>query len=150
MTGSNSGRFSLKSICLLLCMLIGFSYALQFYDSHDVQAAGANVEFKIYDDWGDGCNFNIKLNKFDTGAKVTVKLECPHEIGGYNIWAPNGVKASKESDQVLHITFTYNGKNIQGQVTGSDMTNGTFKAKIRFKGDSIYKSSSKTIKIRIK
>ena len=130
MTGSYSGRFSLKSICLLLCMLIGFSYAFVFYDSQDVQAAGANVEFKIYDDWGDGCNFNIKLNKFDEGAKVTLKLSAPHEIAEYNIWAPNGVSAEKKSDQVLYISFTYHGKNVQGQVTGTDITNGSFKASI--------------------
>ncbi len=124
-----SGRFS-KLLCLLVCFVIGFSFAFVFSKPQEVYAAGAHVEFSIYDDWGDGCNFDIKLNKFDTGAKVTVKLECPHEIGGYNIWAPSGVSASKESDQVLYITFTYNGTNIQGQVTGSDITNGTFKANI--------------------
>ena len=130
MTGSYSGRFSLKSICMLLCVLIGMSFALQFVDVQDVQAAGANVEFKIYDDWGDGCNFNIKLNKFDEGAEVTLKLSAPHEIAEYNIWAPNGVSAEKKSDQVLYISFTYHGKNVQGQVTGTDITNGSFKASI--------------------
>ena len=130
MTGSYSGRFSLKSICMLLCVLIGMSFALQFVDVQDVQAAGANVEFKIYDDWGDGCNFNIKLNKFDEGAEVTIKLSAPHEIAEYNIWAPNGVSAEKKSDQVLYISFTYHGKNVQGQVTGTDITNGSFKASI--------------------
>ena len=40
MTGSYSGRFSLKSICMLLCVLIGMSFALQFVEVHDVYAAG--------------------------------------------------------------------------------------------------------------
>ena len=62
MTGSYSGRFSLKSICLLLCMLIGFSYAFVFYGSQDVQAAGTAGTVKVSNakSWGDEGGFNAQ------------------------------------------------------------------------------------------
>ena len=71
-----------------------------------------------------------RISGFKKGAKVTVKLEAPHEIGGYSVWAPGGVEAKKKNDQVLYISFTYNGKNIQGQVTGTDISNGRFKVSV--------------------
>ena len=100
-----------RIIAAFLCAFIAFGIVAFVSPRNEVLASGT-VKFKKYDDWGDGCNFNINLSGFKKGAKVTVKLEAPHEIGGYSVWAPSGVEAKKKTDQVLYISFTYNGKNI--------------------------------------
>ncbi len=116
-----------RIIAVFLCAFIAIGIVSFVSPRSEVQASGT-AKFSKYDDWGDGCNFNIKLSGFQKGAKVTIRLEAPHEIGGFHIWAPNGVSAKKTSDQSLKITFTYNGTNIQGQVTGTNVSNGKFKA----------------------
>ena len=126
-----SGRFS-KLLCLLVCFVIGFSFAFVFSKPQEIEAAGAWVEYDPYDDWGDGVNFNIICHGFDYGAKVTVRLECMHQIVYYNIWAPGDVKVQRVGidDMDINITFTYNGTDIQGQVTGTDITKESPKARI--------------------
>ena len=113
-----SGNKLSRIIAVFLCAVLAFDVVLFASPRVEVQAA-ATAKIDIYNDWGDGCNFNIKLSGFTKGAKVTLKLTAPHEIGGYNIWAPNGVSASrvKGTEQAINISFTYNGKNVQRQVT---------------------------------
>ena len=101
-----------RIIAVLLCAFIAIGVVLFYVPREDVQAA-ATATFKPYNDWGDGCNFNIELKGFKKGARVTLKLTAPHEIGSYSVWKPNGVSASrvKGTEQAIYITFTYNGNN---------------------------------------
>ncbi|MBQ1744105.1 MAG: hypothetical protein II046_04075, partial [Clostridiales bacterium] len=63
MTGSYSGRFSLKSICMLLCVLIGMSFALQFFGTNDVEAAGSVTA--TAESWGgDDANLYIHVSGY--------------------------------------------------------------------------------------
>ena len=94
MTGSYSGRFSLKSICMLLCVLVGMSFALQFVEVHDVYAAGmwsnaygesdpdeAYIQFGFYGfNDGDEITFTIEPDKNDFGSPKFVS--GPTSISG--------------------------------------------------------------------
>ena len=68
-----------RIIAVLLCAFIAIGVVLFYVPREDVQAA-ATATFKIYDDWGDGCNFNIELSGFKKGAKVTLKLRRPMKL----------------------------------------------------------------------
>ena len=60
-----SGRFSPKLICLFLSIIIGFSIGIGFSKPEDIDAAGAWVSYSDTDNWGDGRNFKVELNKGD-------------------------------------------------------------------------------------
>ena len=73
MTGSYSGRFSIKSVCLFLCILIGFSFALQFFGTNDVYAG---VWYGAYNE-GDPDSVIVQFGLYDykKGDVVTVTLD---------------------------------------------------------------------------
>ena len=123
-----SGNKLSRIIAVLLCIFISFGIVAFVPERKEVQAA-AKATFKYAkkgngedDNWGDGCNFIIEISGVSKGTKVTIRLEAEHEIGGYNIWAPDDAKVTKDSDMVLKIAFTYKGKNVQGQITGYNIT----------------------------
>ena len=40
MSGSFSGRFSRKMLCTFMCIILGFSFAINLFGSYDVSADG--------------------------------------------------------------------------------------------------------------
>ncbi|MBR3155362.1 MAG: Ig-like domain repeat protein [Methanobrevibacter sp.] len=93
---------------------------------------------------------NKKFKASKKIKKITVTLKT---IKGSSV---NGKKYLKSGKK---LTLKVRGKTYKAKINKKGKATfkikklnkrGTFKAKIRFKGDSIYKSSSKTIKIKIK
>ena len=88
MTGSYSGRFSIKSICVLLCVLIGFSFALQFLGTNDVYAA-------------------------DNGMSAWVQNDDnpDHKVIGFNFWGIKDGDSVDVSFSVSKYDFSINSKS---------------------------------------
>ena len=105
MTGSYSGRFSLKSICMLLCVLIGMSFALQFFDVQDVQAAGTagTVEVKNAKSWGDEGGFNVVIEDFGKGyVTIIFEFNC-----SANLSCSGPVKIISDGEQKCKVQFNF-------------------------------------------
>ncbi|MBR4403789.1 MAG: hypothetical protein IKT10_01620, partial [Clostridiales bacterium] len=134
MTGSNSGRFSLKSICLLMCMLIGFSYAFVFYSSQDVYAAGTAGTIKVSGAgaWGDEGGFNVDISGFGKG-NVTVVFEFNCSV---SLSCSGPATIVSDGGQTGKVKFTGWGGSPNGgyyiNVSGTDLPN-TLKVSIKSK-----------------
>ena len=107
MTGSYSGRFSIKSVCLFLCILIGFSFALQFFGTNDVYAAGNEAGVNSVED---SDHVIIYVNSWSYGSDVeslTFTLSFNHSVDGiYKAWGQgnsNLLSTSKKSDTSITV-----------------------------------------------
>lgn len=104
MTGSYSGRFSIKSVCLFLCILIGFSFALQFFGTNDVYAGGYDAGIQSTD--GDSDHVIIYVNSWGYGSDVeslTFTLSFNHSVDGiYKAWGQSN-NATKKSDTSISV-----------------------------------------------
>lgn len=120
-----------RIIAVFLCAFITLGIVSFVSPRNEVQASGT-AKLTQHDTHGDECNFSISLSGVKKGAKVTIRLDAPHEIGGYSISSPKGASVSrvKGTEQAILISFTYRGKAVKGQVTGTNVAEGTFKAKI--------------------
>lgn len=124
MTGSYSGRFSIKSVCLFLCILIGFSFALQFFGTNDVNAA-SSVSFKWTNTWNsnDAGEFLITASGYADGTKVKIRVNFNTKFeGGVSVYDTYHYPFTTPDEDTIEITFTYNGKTeIRGMAQGTNI-----------------------------
>ena len=73
MSGNCSGRFS-KLFCLLLSIIIGFSFAFVLADTYDVYAAGS-VSAEISWQYEDSGGLVVKVKDYPDGTVLNITIE---------------------------------------------------------------------------
>ena len=131
MTGSYSGRFSLKSICMLLCVLIGMSFALQFVEVQDVHAA--DYSFWTWSSRDDECSFGFNFWGLTSGTKVKMTFSVS-KSEFYVASKSSGITVDSASDGTLVISLTpKNNKDYNVTLDGYELTANSVKvSKVKY------------------
>ena len=79
MSGRFSGRFSLKPLCLLLCFIIGFSFAINTIETKEVNAAPGWDYWKQNSGDDDSLTIGFTIWGLDSGDKVEVTFSIDRD-----------------------------------------------------------------------
>ena len=108
MSGSYSGRFSLRLLCITLCAVIGFSFAVCFSGTEDVYADGG-IWANAYGE-GDMDEGIVQFGLFgyNKGDVVKVHIETNKNEMGYNGYSgPKGFSLISCGETVIEANVTF-------------------------------------------
>lgn len=123
MSGSSSGRSPLKLLCALLCAIIGFSFAINTFEAHDVFADGG-CWYGAYSEGNDTYAYiQFGVYGFQEGDEVTIILGVNKENFSFDsqVEGPDLSIISCGSYNVIAKITYYGDANYKILVTGSDL-----------------------------
>ena len=127
MSGSSSGRSPLKLLCALLCAIIGFSFAINTFDTNTVNAdASTNVDNA--NGWGNAGQVAVSFWGASYYQTLTVVVEFSGTIDTIQTWncdsyyvEGNRITLTVYADGAFGWIFSESGGQVGINVQGSDI-----------------------------
>ena len=107
MSGSFSGRFSRKMLCTFMCIILGFSFAINLFGSYNVNADVSGSTNKA-EFWNGGGQIRVGLSGTSGYTSVTVVVQFNGTIDSASGWSCDDVTVN--GNQVI-ATIYYGGGN---------------------------------------
>lgn len=120
MSGSFSGRFSRKMLCTFMCIILGFSFAINLFGSYDVSAdGGAAAWFNNQWDDPDVGKIGITCWGYSEGETIQVTIASANEV--YFEGSISGNVSCISDGRTVVVQFTYTGDSVEFAVSGTDI-----------------------------